>query len=55
MAIVYEALNRLPNVAAERVFLPWLDAQEIMKQKNIPLYTLESKAKVADFDFWVLA
>ncbi|MCX5632755.1 MAG: TIGR03960 family B12-binding radical SAM protein [Phycisphaerae bacterium] len=50
MAIVYEALNRLPNVAAERVFLPWIDAQEIMKQKNIPLYTLESKAKVADFD-----
>ncbi len=50
MAIVYEALNRLPNVAAERVFLPWPDAQEIMKQKNIPLYTLESKAKVADFD-----
>ena len=50
MAIVYEVLNRLPNVAAERVFLPWLDAQEVMKQKNIPLYTLESKAKVADFD-----
>jgi radical SAM superfamily enzyme YgiQ (UPF0313 family) len=50
MAIVYEALNRLPNVAAERVFLPWPDAQQIMKQKNIPLYTLESKAKVADFD-----
>ena len=50
MAIVYEAMNRLPNVAAERVFLPWIDAQEIMKQKNIPLYTLESKAKVADFD-----
>ena len=50
MAIVYEVLNRLPNVAAERVFLPWLDAQKIMEQKKIPLYTLESKAKVADFD-----
>lgn len=50
LAIVYEVLNRLPNVAAERVFLPWIDAQEIMKQKNIPLFTLESKAKVADFD-----
>lgn len=50
LAVVYEVLNRLPNVAAERVFLPWIDAQEIMKQRNIPLYTLESKAKVADFD-----
>jgi radical SAM family uncharacterized protein len=50
MAIIYEALNRLPNVAAERVFLPWVDAQEVMKQKNVPLYTLESKAAVKDFD-----
>jgi radical SAM family uncharacterized protein len=50
MAIVYEALNRLPNVAAERVFLPWLDAQEVMKQRNVPLYTLESKARLSDFD-----
>jgi radical SAM superfamily enzyme YgiQ (UPF0313 family) len=50
MAIIYEVLNRLPNVAAERVFLPWHDAQEVMKQKNIPLYTLESKAAVKDFD-----
>ena len=50
MAIIYEVLNRLPNVAAERVFLPWLDAQEIMKQKGIRLFTLESKARVTDFD-----
>lgn len=50
LAIVYEALNRLPLVAAERVFLPWIDAQQIMKQRNIPLFTLESKAKVSDFD-----
>ncbi|HAL45617.1 MAG TPA: TIGR03960 family radical SAM protein [Phycisphaerales bacterium] len=50
LAIIYEALNRQSNVAAERIFLPWLDAQDVMKQKNIPLYTLESKAAVKDFD-----
>jgi radical SAM family uncharacterized protein len=50
MAIVYEALNRQPNIAAERIFLPWLDAQDVMKQKNIPLYSLESKAAAKDFD-----
>ncbi len=50
LAIIYEVLNRLPNVAAERVFLPWLDAQDIMKQKDIPLFSLESKAAVKDFD-----
>lgn len=50
LSIVYTALNSIETVAAERVFLPWLDAQEIMKAKNIPLCTLESMAKVADFD-----
>ncbi|MDD5134249.1 MAG: B12-binding domain-containing radical SAM protein, partial [Phycisphaerae bacterium] len=50
LAIVYAALNSIGTVAAERVFLPWLDAHEIMKAKNIPLYTLESKAAVKDFD-----
>jgi len=50
LALVYAALNSVANVAAERVFLPWLDAQKIMAEKKIPLYTLESKAKVADFD-----
>ncbi len=50
MAIVYEVLNRQPNIAAERIFLPWLDAQDVMKQKNIPLYSLESKAAAKDFD-----
>ncbi|MCE5339800.1 MAG: TIGR03960 family B12-binding radical SAM protein [Planctomycetaceae bacterium] len=50
LAIIYEALNRQPNIAAERIFLPWHDAQDVMKQKYIPLYTLESKAAAKDFD-----
>ncbi|MEN6384290.1 MAG: TIGR03960 family B12-binding radical SAM protein [Phycisphaerales bacterium] len=50
LAIIYEALNRQPNIAAERIFLPWLDAQQVMREKNIPLYTLESKAAAKDFD-----
>lgn len=50
LAIIYEALNREANITAERIFLPWLDAQEMMKQKKIPLYTLESKAAVKDLD-----
>ncbi|OQA01996.1 MAG: Radical SAM superfamily protein [Planctomycetes bacterium ADurb.Bin401] len=50
MAIIYEVLNRQPKIAAERVFLPWLDAQQVMNEKHIPLYSLESKAAVRDFD-----
>jgi len=49
-AIIYEVLNKLDGVAAERIFAPWLDAEEILRQKNIPLFSLESKAAVSSFD-----
>ena len=50
MAVVYEVLNRMPDVAAERVFAPWLDAEPILREKGIPLYSLESRAAVSSFD-----
>ncbi len=48
--IIYEALNRQANIAAERVFSQWTDAEDIMREKSIPLFTLENKARVSDFD-----
>ena len=50
LAIVYDLLNRIPAVAAERVFAPWIDAEQMMREKSIPLFSLESKAAVRDFD-----
>lgn len=50
LAILYHVLNEFSDVAAERAFAPWTDAEEIMRKKNIPLFTLESKAAVRDFD-----
>ena len=50
LAILYELLNRTDGIAAERVFSPWIDAEQIMRTAKIPLFTLESKAAVADFD-----
>jgi radical SAM family uncharacterized protein len=50
MAIVYDLLNQMPAVAAERVFAPWLDAEELMREKSIPLFSLESNAAVRNFD-----
>lgn len=50
LAIIYHVLNQLPNVAAERAFAPWLDAENILRSKNIPLFTLESKTPLKDFD-----
>jgi radical SAM family uncharacterized protein len=50
LAIIYDILNSLNDVAAERVFTPWLDAEKILRDKNIPLFSLESKAALASFD-----
>jgi len=49
-AIIYHVLNQLDYVACERVFAPWVDAEEIMRKEHLPLFTLESKAAVGDFD-----
>ncbi|MHC4114026.1 MAG: TIGR03960 family B12-binding radical SAM protein [Planctomycetota bacterium] len=50
LAIIYEILNGMDGVAAERAFAPWIDAEKILRQKNIPLFTLESKAALNSFD-----
>jgi radical SAM family uncharacterized protein len=40
----------MENVAAERVFAPWLDAEPILREKGIPLFSLESRAALSCFD-----
>jgi len=50
LAIIYDILNRIDGVAAERVFAPWLDAEEVLRRKKIPLFSLESKAALKSFD-----
>lgn len=48
--ILYGALNEMPDVWCERVFAPWTDMEEQMRKNNIPLFALESKDNVKDFD-----
>ena len=50
MKILYGALNQMDSVWCERVFAPWTDMEEQMRKHNIPLYALESKDYVKDFD-----
>ena len=50
MAILYDLLNALPDVLAERTYTPWVDMIAAMRQARIPLYSLESKRPLADFD-----
>ncbi len=48
--ILYGALNEIPDVWCERVYAPWPDMEEKMREYNIPLYALESKDPIKDFD-----
>ena len=50
MPILYHILNQMDNVAAERVFAPWTDAEEVLRRRQIPLFSLESKATLGSFD-----
>ena len=50
LSILYAAVNQMPHVAAERVFCPWLDAVETMRQNNIELFSWESRRPVRQFD-----
>lgn len=51
LKILYEVLNERKDTAAERVYAPWLDMEEIMRSENIPLYSLETFTPISDFDF----
>ncbi|MFH1848014.1 MAG: TIGR03960 family B12-binding radical SAM protein [Candidatus Omnitrophota bacterium] len=48
--ILYGLLNRREDVACERVFAPWVDFEEKMRANNIELFSLESRAPLAEFD-----
>ena len=50
MKILYEIVNRRKDALCERVFAPWIDMAELMRQRNVPLFTLESRRAVRDFD-----
>ena len=51
MRLLYHCLNLHDDIWCERVYAPWEDMQEKMKQHNIPLAALESGDKLGAFDF----
>ena len=50
MGILYSTMNELPYVWCERVYAPWGDMYEQMKEHNIPLYALESGDPISEHD-----
>src|SRR5256885_13626541 len=48
--LLYHALNERPDVACERVFMPWPDMEAALKAERQPLFSIESRAPLAAFD-----
>src|SRR5262249_37821041 len=50
LQILYDVLNRRPDVAAERVYAPWPDLESLLRARALPLASLESRLALRDFD-----
>ncbi len=49
--ILYDLFNRREDTWCERVYSPWVDLDRILREKQIPLFALESQDPVREFDF----
>ncbi|MEG0962552.1 MAG: TIGR03960 family B12-binding radical SAM protein [Lachnospiraceae bacterium] len=49
--ILYDMFNKRNDVYCERVYSPWVDLHQIMKEQDIPLFTLETQSPVKNMDF----
>jgi radical SAM family uncharacterized protein len=50
LPILYDILNRQPDTLAERVFAPWVDMAAALREAGMPLFSLESKRPLKEFD-----
>ena len=51
MKILYSEFNARDDIWCERVFAPWTDFEKVMRENDIPLFALESRDPIRDFDF----
>ncbi|MFZ7132256.1 MAG: TIGR03960 family B12-binding radical SAM protein [Eubacteriales bacterium] len=52
MKILYHLLNEREDVYCERVFAPWIDLEKQMRDNDIPLFSIETKDPIRDFNFF---
>jgi len=50
LSILYHLINKRSSCVAERVFAPWVDAEELLRKENIPLFSLETHTPLKEFD-----
>lgn len=50
MRILYGLLNKRDDTYCERIFAPWTDMEAVMRENSIPLFSLETREPVGNFD-----
>ena len=50
IAILYNELNSAEGISCERAYLPWVDMSALMRERGVPLLSLESSSPLASFD-----
>jgi radical SAM family uncharacterized protein len=50
LQILYEILNERPDALAERSYAPWVDMERVMRQRGIPLFSVDTHRPARDFD-----
>ena len=48
--ILYDIINKREDALCERVFMPWVDMADLMRAEDVPLFSLETRTPVGDFD-----
>ncbi|MEP0843291.1 MAG: TIGR03960 family B12-binding radical SAM protein [Phycisphaerae bacterium] len=53
--IIYWLCNHTPGVCAERVYTPWMDAERVMRERGIPLFTWDTRQPVGEADIFAVS
>lgn len=55
LMIMYDIINSYDNLCAERVYSPWIDMETQMRDNDIPLFSLETKHLIREFDLLAIS
>ena len=50
LQILYEILNERPDAVAERSYAPWHDLEALLRQRGLPLFSVDTHRAAGDFD-----
>ncbi len=50
LMLLYDIVNRQPDMLAERAYAPWIDMEAAMRREGIPLFSLENRRPLSEFD-----